>query len=114
MFKRKAFRAALRFLFSHLIGKGVHAVGKPKTIQTTHDFSAQGFEHVLAKLDLLHDLASEGRIAQVTVLDEAEIQGWLQEITFLAQETIHEMESRKLNATWSARPMPLNANRPHA
>lgn len=67
-------------------------MGERKMALTSYDYSAQGLELVVDKLDLLHDLASEGRVSQVTPLSHDEIKGMLQEIAYIAQETIREMD----------------------
>ena len=56
------------------------------------DYSAEGMEELILRLDLLHDYASSGRLDEVTSLSRAELQGWLEEVIFTARETLREME----------------------
>ncbi len=65
-----------------------------KRITVLYDFSDAGFEHIFAKLDLLHDLASEGRLIEATPLRGTEVIGWLEDIIFTAEETIREIDAR--------------------
>lgn len=64
-----------------------------KTIICTYDYSDAGFEHIFAKLDLLHDLASEGRLIEATPLRASDVIGWLEDIIFTAEETIREIDA---------------------
>lgn len=57
-----------------------------------HDYTAEGMEALLLKLDLLHDYAAAGRLADATNLSRADLQGWLREIMFVARETLYELE----------------------
>lgn len=45
-------------------------------------------------LDELHSAASEGRLQNVTPLTNAELIGWLQELMYVAEETIAEIEEQ--------------------
>jgi len=54
------------------------------------DYSAEGMEELFLRLDLLHDYASSGRLAEVTPLSRAELRGWLEELIFTARETQRE------------------------
>jgi hypothetical protein len=56
------------------------------------DYSAEGMEELFLRLDLLHDFASAGRLADATPLSRAELRGWLEDIIYTARETIREME----------------------
>ncbi len=56
-----------------------------------HDYSDAGFVDLYLKLDLLHDLASTGRLAEATSLSIDEVRGWLEEYIFIARETIREL-----------------------
>lgn len=56
------------------------------------DYSAEGMEELLVRLDLLHDYASAGRLAETTALSRVELQGWLRELIFVARETLNEIE----------------------
>jgi len=55
-----------------------------KKIICMYDYSDEGFAHLFAKLDLLHDLASEGRLVEATPLRAVEVIGWLEDIIFTA------------------------------
>ncbi len=46
-------------------------------------------------LDELHSAASEGRLQNVTPLTNAELIGWLQELMYVAEETIAEIEEHE-------------------
>jgi len=50
------------------------------------------FESMVRALDRLHDAASEGSTAEVTPLPKHELIGWLKEISYLAEETIRELD----------------------
>jgi hypothetical protein len=56
------------------------------------DYSAEGMEELFLRLDLLHDFASAGRLADATPLSRAELRGWLEDIIYTARETLREME----------------------
>lgn len=56
------------------------------------DYTAAGMEEIVLRLDLLHDYAAADRINELTTLSQAELHGWLQELIFVARETLHEME----------------------
>ncbi|MBI4789416.1 MAG: hypothetical protein HY782_20495 [Chloroflexi bacterium] len=64
-----------------------------RTIICTFDYGEEGFEHLLARLDLLHDLASEGRLVEATPLRASDVVGWLEDIIFTAEETIREIDA---------------------
>ncbi len=55
------------------------------------DYSAEGMEELFLRLDLLHDYASVGRLAEVTPLSQAELRGWLEDLICTARETLREM-----------------------
>ena len=55
------------------------------------DYSAEGMEELFLRLDLLHDYASVGRLAEVTPLSQAELRGWLEDLIYTARETLREM-----------------------
>ncbi len=44
-------------------------------------------------LDELHTAASDGQLQTLTTLSSAEIVGWLNELTYTAQETIAEISN---------------------
>ncbi len=50
------------------------------------------FESMVRALDRLHDAASEGSTAELTTLPKHELIGWLKEISYLAEETIRELD----------------------
>jgi hypothetical protein len=56
------------------------------------------FESMVRALDRLHDAASEGSTAELTNLPRHELIGWLKEISYLAEETIRELDSTASNA----------------
>ncbi len=64
-----------------------------KSILCIFDYSDAGFEQTFKKLDLLHDLASEGRLAEATSLRGTDVIGWLEDIIFTAEETIREIDA---------------------
>jgi len=48
--------------------------------------------NLLDALDELHSAASEGALPEVTTLNDADLIGWLYELIYTAQETIHEIK----------------------
>ena len=62
------------------------------TERIRRDYSAEGMEELTLRLDLLHDYASAGRLADATSLPRAEVRAWLEEIIYIARETLREME----------------------
>ena len=61
-------------------------------IRVRRDYSEEGFDAIVARLDLLHDFASRGELAAATDLPAPRVRGWLEEIIFVARETIREMD----------------------
>jgi hypothetical protein len=55
------------------------------------DYSAEGFEEIFVRLDILHDFAASGRIREATSLSRGELQGWLEELIFTLRETVQEL-----------------------
>jgi len=55
-------------------------------------FSDIRFESIFNAVDRLHDAASSGKLAEVTNLSTDEVIGWLRDIAYTANETIHELE----------------------
>lgn len=55
------------------------------------DYSAEGMEEIFLRLDLLHDYAAAGRLAEVTPLSRDELRGWLEDLIYTARETLREM-----------------------
>lgn len=64
------------------------------TERIRRDYSAEGLEELFLRLDLLHDYAAAGRIAEATDLSRAELRGWLEELIFTARETLRELEGK--------------------
>lgn len=62
-------------------------------IITIWEFGDRGFEQLFAKLDRLHDLASEGHLTEATPLSPSNVVGWLEDIIFTAEETIREIDA---------------------
>jgi hypothetical protein len=85
-----------------------------KFILCTYDYSDAGFEHFFKKLDLLHDFASAGRLAELTPLRASEVIGWLEDIIFTAEETIREIDARALPSHIFAETYARDAERPAA
>lgn len=56
------------------------------------DYSEDGMHQLFVQLDRLHDLASEGRLAEVSELTADEMRSWLEDIIYTARETIREIE----------------------
>ena len=56
------------------------------------DYSAEGMEELFLRLDLLHDYASAGRLADATTLSPNQLRGWLEELIYTARETLREIE----------------------
>jgi hypothetical protein len=56
-------------------------------------FNDARFEAIFNAVDHLHDAASSGTLAEVTNLSADEVIGWLQDIVYTANETIHELEA---------------------
>ena len=57
------------------------------------------FESIFNALDRLHDAASSGKLAEVTNLSTDEVIGWLHDIVYTANETIHELEDPTIEDT---------------
>lgn len=57
------------------------------------DYSAEGLEDLLGRLDLLHDYASARRLNDVTRVSRSELRGWLEDMIYTARETLREMEN---------------------
>ncbi len=62
-------------------------------IPVSYDLSEDAFASLFARFDRLHDLASQGQLAQATPLRPSEVIGWLEDIIFTAEETIREIEA---------------------
>jgi hypothetical protein len=63
------------------------------------DYSAEGMEELLLRLDLLHEYASVGQLGAATNLSRAELQGWLKELIYVARETLREIEQHEFVGT---------------
>jgi hypothetical protein len=63
------------------------------TERIRRDYGAEGMEELLLRLDLLHDFAAAGKLADATPLSRDELRGWLEEIIFTARETLREMDA---------------------
>ncbi|GAB4120037.1 MAG: hypothetical protein Fur005_24980 [Roseiflexaceae bacterium] len=59
------------------------------------DYSPEGLEDLVQRLDLLHDFASAGRLHEATSLSRQELQGWLREVIYVARETMREIEEQE-------------------
>ncbi len=55
-------------------------------------FTDDRFASLFRTVDRLHDVASEGKLAQVTNLPREEVIGWLKDIAYTVNETIRELE----------------------
>lgn len=66
-------------------------------------YTEAGFEYLTLRLDTLHDFASVGRLADVTALPAEQVRGWLEEIIYVARETIREIDAH-------AKPRPPDGN----
>ena len=85
-----------------------------KMVICTFDYNDAGFENTFKKLDLLHDLASEGRLAEATSLRASDVIGWLEDIIFTAEETIREIDARALTFHTFVDTRARDADRPSA
>ncbi len=85
-----------------------------KRIICLFDYSDAGFERIFAKLDLLHDLASEGRLIEATPLRATEVIGWLEDIIFTAEETIREIDAHSVDFIAFAAPDVRDVDQPAA
>ena len=65
---------------------------RPFLVRMQYDYPDAGFEDLYLKLGLLHDLASAGRLAEVTTIPVDQVRGWLKEYIFIARETLRELE----------------------
>lgn len=77
----------------------VRAKGSRRNVMMTQDLNirtdaltVEQLAAVLSILDYLHDVACEGKLAQVINLPEAEVIGLLQDIRYTASETIREIK----------------------
>jgi TorA maturation chaperone TorD len=57
------------------------------------NFSEARLAWLMEALDELHSAASEGNLAAVAALSEAELKGWLRDLVYVASETLEEMEA---------------------
>jgi hypothetical protein len=56
-------------------------------------FTEDRFASIFRTVDRLHDVASEGKLEQVTNLSPDEVIGWLKDIAYTVNETIRELEN---------------------
>lgn len=55
-------------------------------------FTDDRFASLFRTIDRLHDVVSEGKLAQVTNMAPEEVIGWLKDIAYTVNETIRELE----------------------
>ncbi|CAG0960980.1 MAG: hypothetical protein IAE83_09695 [Anaerolinea sp.] len=55
-------------------------------------FTEDRFASMFKTVDRLHDIVTEGKLAQVTNLSKEEVIGWLKDIAYTLDETIRELE----------------------
>ena len=73
---------------------------RPQTQLLHANFDTAWFETMFQAIDRLHDAVSHdavlpGRLSVVSPLVPAEMVGWLEEIIYTAQETIHEIQAKQ-------------------
>jgi hypothetical protein len=56
-------------------------------------FTDARFASLFNTLDRLHDVVSDGKLDQVTNLNNDEVIGWLRDIAYTVNETIRELEN---------------------
>ena len=56
-------------------------------------FTEDRLASLFRTVDRLHDVVSEGKLAQVTNLPPEEVIGWLQDIAYTVSETIRELQA---------------------
>ncbi len=61
---------------------------------TRRDYSAAGMEELFARIDRLHDLAMDGRLAEATDLSRGDLRGWIEDLIYTLRETLAEMDAR--------------------
>lgn len=54
--------------------------------------NAEHLNEVLEMLDELHEAVSEGNMASFTDVNATELQNWLREVVYIAQETMNEIQ----------------------
>jgi hypothetical protein len=62
-------------------------------------FNDDRFAAIFKTVDRLHDVVSEGKLSQVSDLSPQEVVGWLKDIVYTVNETIHELEQQEQPAT---------------
>jgi hypothetical protein len=73
---------------------------RPQTQLLHANFDTAWFETMFQAMDRLHDAVSDdavlpGHLSVVSPLVPAEMVGWLEEIIYTAQETIHEIQAKQ-------------------
>jgi hypothetical protein len=58
-------------------------------------YSAARLEWLLQAVDDLHSAASDGTLDAMTPVSQVEVQGWLSELIWVAQEALVELEKRR-------------------
>jgi hypothetical protein len=58
-------------------------------------YSEARLEWLLEAVDELHGALSEGNLSAVTQMTEIELQSWLKEVVWVAQEALAEMENQR-------------------
>ncbi len=56
-------------------------------------YTEDRFASLFRTVDRLHDVVSDGKLAQVTDLSADEVMGWLKDIAYTVSETIRELET---------------------
>lgn len=69
-----------------------------RTFQTL--FTDARFASLFNTVDRLHDIASEGKLEQVTDLTPEEVIGWLKDIAYTVNETIKELDQTQRRPCW--------------
>lgn len=65
------------------------------TIFRADDFSRIGLERVYAYFDLLHDIASEGHLREMSNMPPAEVLEYLDEVMYTLEETAREIREHE-------------------
>jgi len=59
----------------------------------TEQLTEAHFEALLQVMDRLHDAAAVGELENMTAMDAREVQGWLDDIIFTAEEVVRELQA---------------------
>jgi hypothetical protein len=73
-------------------------MGLTQLPKTTTLYSEARLTWLLEAVDELHTAVSDGELAAVTSLNELELQNWLRELVWVAQEALAEMECQRAQA----------------